>query len=161
MLSVASRKLNDYRPYKVVAKYFAQFQSFFLRGYHRSDNSHCHNFISTNTRTGPVWETPIEGLRHIPYTMMNEFITINYKRDWNIRQFGLRQLFHLLKRQTCKLRWFTVVSQSCSLTSYVVSLTCWVKEQCIYACIALFRVIAERTRYIHEQRSLRFLSKTT
>ena len=58
------------------------------------------------------------------------------------------------------LRCFTVVSQSCSLTSYVVSLTCWVKEQGIYACIALFRVIAERTRYIHTQRSLRLLSKT-
>ena len=65
---------------------------------------------------------------------------------------------------------FTVVSPtSCSLTSEVVLLTCWVssltafawdqclKERGIYMPIVLFCIMAERTKHKHEQRSFRFL----
>ena len=58
---------------------------------------------------------------------------------------------------------------SCSLTSEVVLLTCWIssltafawdqclKERGIYMRIVLFCIMAERTKHKHERRSFRFL----
>ena len=52
-----------------------------------------------------------------------------------------------------------VVSRTCWISCKLLSPDQWLKERGIYMRIALFCIMAERTKHIHAQRSFRFLAE--